>query len=126
MGRSGNPAGAGPVEAPGGQRAGLRGGAAGLALAAGLAILAPGEVAALDPGRGLGQYVHDRFTDRQGLPQNAVRALLSSRRGELWIGTDEGLARFDGVRFTVYDRRSSPALGSNLVYHLAEDASGAI
>ena len=88
--------------------------------------LAPRVSLALDPARALAQYVHDRFTDRQGLPENSVRALLFSRRGELWIGTDEGLARFDGGRFTVYDRRTSPALGSNLVYSLSEDAEGAI
>ena len=97
-----------------------------LAALAALVALAPGATFALDPACALSQYVHDRFTDRQGLPENSVRGLLASRRGDLWIGTDEGLARFDGVRFTVYDRRSAPALGSNLIYSLAEDASGAI
>lgn len=91
-----------------------------------LLALAPGTSTALDPTRALTQYVHDRFTDRQGLPENSVRALLSSRRGDLWIGTDEGLARFDGTRFAVYDRRTAPVLGSNLVYSLSEDARGAI
>jgi len=81
---------------------------------------------ALDPERSLSQYVRDQFTDRQGLPQNSPRALLVSRRGDIWIGTDEGVARFDGARFTVYDRRSAPALRSNLVYSLSEDASGSL
>ena len=93
------------------------------ALAAALAVgLAPGAAMALDPGRALSQYVQDHFTDRQGLPEDSVRALVASRRGVLFVGTDEGLARFDGARFSVYDRRSAPALGSNLVYALAEDA----
>lgn len=88
--------------------------------------LAAGPAPALEPSRTLSQVVHRRFTDREGLPANSVRALLASRRGDLWIGTDEGVARFDGLRFTVFDRRSAPALGSNLVYALSEDPSGAI
>lgn len=127
MDRHGGQGGSEPVVLPaGGRGASRRGGAGVLLLLLVLALLAPDRPLALDPTRGLGQYVHDRFTDRQGLPQNAVRAVLRSRRGELWIGTDEGVARFDGARFITYDRRSSPALGSNLVYHLAEDASGAV
>src|SRR5947208_1943206 len=35
-----------------------------------------------------------------GLPQNAVNAILQSRDGYLWVGTDDGLARFDGERMT--------------------------
>jgi ligand-binding sensor domain-containing protein len=93
-----------------------------LALSAALSPSAPAAAAAPARGRTLSQYVQDVFTDRQGLPQDSVHALVTSRRGLLWIGTDEGLARFDGARFTVLDRRSAPALGSNLVYALAEDA----
>ena len=39
----------------------------------------------------------------QGLPQNKVTAVLQTRDGYLWVGTYNGLARFDGVRFTVFD-----------------------
>src|SRR5215212_5220073 len=54
---------------------------------------------ALDPSRALTQYVHDTWSTDVGLPQATVRALLQTRDGYLWIGTEEGLARFDGVRF---------------------------
>jgi ligand-binding sensor domain-containing protein/signal transduction histidine kinase len=37
-----------------------------------------------------------------GLPQNTISSLAQSRDGYLWIGTSDGLVRFDGVRFTVY------------------------
>ena len=40
----------------------------------------------------------------QGLPQNTVQAVLRGRDGYLWVGTQEGLVRFDGARFTTYDR----------------------
>jgi ligand-binding sensor domain-containing protein len=97
-----------------------------LAVLATLACLSPSAARPLDPTRSLSQYVHDRFTDRQGLPQNSVRAVMSSARGDLWIATDEGLARFDGTRFTVYDRRTAPALSSNQVACLAESPSGVL
>ena len=38
-----------------------------------------------------------------GLPQNSVTALVQTRDGYLWVGTFNGLARFDGLRLTVFD-----------------------
>ncbi len=60
----------------------------------------------------------------QGLPQNSVRALLQTRDGYLWLGTTGGAARFDGVRFTVFEEGRG-GLGDNEVWALAEaeDAS---
>src|SRR6185369_17583537 len=37
-----------------------------------------------------------------GLPQSTVTAIVQTRDGYLWLGTRDGLARFDGVRFTVF------------------------
>jgi hypothetical protein len=45
----------------------------------------------------------------QGLPQNKVTAVVQTRDGYLWIGTYNGLARFDGVRFTVFYDNNTPA-----------------
>jgi signal transduction histidine kinase/ligand-binding sensor domain-containing protein len=45
-----------------------------------------------------------------GLPQNSVQSLLQTRDGFLWLGTEAGLARFDGSGFQVFDRGSHPAL----------------
>ena len=58
-------------------------------------------------GRALSQYGMDFWDDRQGLPQNSVQALAQTRDGYMWLGTQEGLVRFDGVRFTVYGRNES-------------------
>jgi signal transduction histidine kinase/ligand-binding sensor domain-containing protein len=57
---------------------------------------------ALDPSKQLSQFGHRSWTQQQGLPQDAVRAIAQAPDGALWVGTDEGLARFDGVEFTVY------------------------
>ncbi len=81
---------------------------------------------ALEPGKALTQYVHEVWTDRDGLPQSYVQALLQTRDGYLWIGTQEGLVRYDGQRFTVFDERSTPALPDSSVLALAEDADGTL
>ncbi|HSM06573.1 MAG TPA: two-component regulator propeller domain-containing protein, partial [Longimicrobiales bacterium] len=56
---------------------------------------------ALEPDRALTQLGH-RFWDDE-LPQSSVNAITQTRDGYLWFGTYEGLVRFDGVRFVVFD-----------------------
>ena len=60
----------------------------------------------------------------QGLPENSVRALTQTRDGYLWLGSDEGLARFDGVRFVSFGLREGMPSGS--VRTLFEDSRGAL
>ena len=62
----------------------------------------------------------------QGLPQNKVTAVLQTRDGYLWVGTYCGLARFDGVRFTVFDDNNTPELRSSRVTSLFESADGTL
>ena len=81
---------------------------------------------ALDPKRAITQYVHDIWTTDNGLPQNAVSSIIQSRDGYLWFGTQEGLVRFDGLRFTVFDRNNSPELPANVVQQVREDHNGNI
>ncbi len=47
------------------------------------------------------QYVQEVWQTKEGLPQNSVQAILQTRDGYVWLGTQDGVARFDGVRFTV-------------------------
>src|SRR5882757_8229739 len=51
-----------------------------------------------------------RWTTEQGLPQNRIACLKQTRDGYLWIGTWFGLARFDGMRFTVFNKFNTPEL----------------
>ncbi len=78
----------------------------------------------LEPDRRLSQYNHESWRSENGLPQNSVLASEQTSDGYLWFGTYEGLARFDGVRFTVFDRRTSPEMGEQEIRALVEDASG--
>ena len=60
------------------------------------------------------QYHHDRWTTADGLPNHAIDWIARSPDGYLWLGTEGGLVRFDGVRFTAFDRTNTPALrGTN-------------
>ena len=80
--------------------------------------------AALDPQRLLTQYVSANWHDEQGLPQNSAVALAQTPDGYLWVGTQEGLARFDGVRFKLFDRNNVPALRSHSILSLRVDRRG--
>lgn len=79
----------------------------------------------LNPQRRMSQYAHRQWTQAEGLPQDTVRALAQSRDGYLWIGTEEGLARFDGVEFSVYTRDEG-ALPNNLVTALWASRDGSV
>ena len=81
---------------------------------------------ALDPDRALTQSRLSVWTSESGLPQNTVGAIVQTRDGYLWAGTEEGLARFDGIRFVVSDRQTAPALRSAFVSSLFEAPDGAL
>src|SRR6185369_5676314 len=70
------------------------------------------------------QYRFDHWTADNGLPQNSVRDILQTRDGYLWLTTFDGLVRFDGVRFTVFDKSNSPGIITNRFILLYEDANG--
>src|SRR5271157_4040955 len=78
----------------------------------------------LDPAKAITQYTHDVWQTEQGLPQNTVPAIVQTRDGYIWFGTELGLVRFDGVRFTVFDEANTPVIKSNIVVALVEDHQG--
>jgi signal transduction histidine kinase/ligand-binding sensor domain-containing protein len=68
------------------------------------------------------QYRADFWTTDEGLPQNSVRSILQTRDGYLWFTTNDGLVRFDGVRFRVFGKGNTPGVVSNRFTSLHEDA----
>lgn len=70
-----------------------------------------------------GFTVHD-WTTKQGLPDNTVTALRQSRDGYLWVGTPDGLARFDGVQFRYYGM--ADGLPDVSVTTILEDRAGTL
>ncbi len=67
-----------------------------------------------------------KWTTSQGLPQNTVTSILQAKDGYIWLGTFGGLARFDGVRFTVFDSTNTPGFNSNRVLSIEQDSLGRI
>lgn len=53
------------------------------------------------------QYRFDSWTTENGLPQNSVYSIIQTQDGYLWLTTLDGLARFDGVKFTVFNKANS-------------------
>lgn len=60
-------------------------------------------------------YVHESWTTEQGLPQDVVTAIAQTRDGYLWIGTQSGMARFNGVTFKKIDRYNTPVMKSDFI-----------
>src|SRR3954462_2183559 len=72
------------------------------------------------------RYLIDSWQTDQGLPQNSVISIAQTRDGYLWLATFNGLVRFDGVRFTVFDSHNTPALESSRIVRVWEDQSGCL
>jgi signal transduction histidine kinase/ligand-binding sensor domain-containing protein len=70
------------------------------------------------------QYRIDQWTTDHGLPQNSVLALLQTRDGYLWAATPDGLVRFDGIKFSIYSKATTPGLTTNRFSALLESADG--
>lgn len=88
-------------------------------------LVSPGRrVYGLDPERAVTQYVVDTWRSPQALPNDDVTSVVQTRDGYLWVGTVEGLARFDGVRSVVFNKTNTPAIANNWVRALLEDRSG--
>lgn len=79
---------------------------------------------ALDPRKALTQYIHDVWTTTEGLPQDEVSAIVQDSVGYIWFGTQEGLVRFDGVGFTVFDSRNTDAFRTSFIHGLFADSRG--
>jgi ligand-binding sensor domain-containing protein len=80
--------------------------------------------ASLDPAKAITQYVHQTWQSGSGLPHNTGMAIVQTADGYVWLGTEEGLARFDGDRFTVFDKRNTPGLRNDFIFSLLVDHKG--
>jgi ligand-binding sensor domain-containing protein len=77
----------------------------------------------LDPARALSQFVRDEWGVERGFVGGVVRAIAETPDGYLWLGTDEGLVRFDGTTFTLVSESDVSASGA-AVLDLAVDGNG--
>src|SRR2546425_8066015 len=89
-----------------------------------LLCLGGGVALALDPARDLSEFNGLLWLTENGLPQNTVHSIIQAKDGYVWIATEEGLARFDGIKFTIFDKQNTPELKSNDIRVLLEDRRG--
>jgi len=76
----------------------------------------------------IGQVAFEQISVEDGLSQSSVNAVLQDSRGFMWFGTDDGLNRYDGYNFVVYqaDRDGDRGLSHETVTALIEDGSGGL
>jgi ligand-binding sensor domain-containing protein/signal transduction histidine kinase len=72
------------------------------------------------------QYASRTWRTDEGLPGNTVKAIAQTADGYLWIGTPQGLARFDGVQFTSFDTQSTPELKNTSITALCANKTGVL
>lgn len=89
-------------------------------------LLAHPRALSLSPERQLSQYAISTWQTADGLPMNSVLAMAQAADGSLWIGTEEGLVRFDGAEFEVRDRGNTPSMDAHNVQALCTDEDGAV
>ncbi len=76
------------------------------------------------PGGTPAHFVHHSWGTEKGLPQSSVSGIAQTKDGYLWLATFAGLARFDGVNFTVFDTSNTPELKSGRLRALYADSRG--
>jgi ligand-binding sensor domain-containing protein/two-component sensor histidine kinase len=74
------------------------------------------------------QYIFKQFTDADGLSQSTIFAIIQDKQGYLWLGTIDGLNRYDGYEFRVYvnDPSDINSVSDNFISALYEDSDGFI
>jgi signal transduction histidine kinase/ligand-binding sensor domain-containing protein len=72
------------------------------------------------------QFAIETWKTENGLPQDIATALVQTRAGYIWIATYSGVARFDGLRFTVFDSANTPGLCNSRITSLFEDRHGSL
>jgi len=78
----------------------------------------------LDTKKSLSQYIFKNWTTEEGLPSNAILDIIQDQKGYIWIATHDGLARFDGAKFTSYTVRNTPIVRSHAIRSLLSDSKG--
>src|SRR6516225_1342443 len=79
---------------------------------------------AIDPDRAISQYIRDQWGSDKGFPGGSVSAIAQSADGYLWIGTDKGLIRFDGLNFQLFPLAVPSSLPIGPIQGLMADAEG--
>jgi ligand-binding sensor domain-containing protein len=91
-----------------------------------LACCASERAFAIDPERALSQYLRERWGLERGFPGGRVSAIAQTTDGYLWVGTEKGLVRFDGVTFRQMQPARQTPFSNAPVLGLQADADGGL
>ena len=80
----------------------------------------------LDPQKKITQYTLNAWETERGLPNNQILAISQDRSGYLWLGTAEGLVRFDGVHFSIFNGKNTSEILDDVVNNLYVDHLGTL
>lgn len=69
-------------------------------------------------------FIIDKWQTEDGLPQNSVISIAQDKTGYLWLGTLNGLVKYDGLKFYVFDENNTPGLNDSRIVYLFEDSEG--
>lgn len=94
------------------------------ALASIIALCLPVSSLAVDPDRKVSQYLRESWGTGEGFPGGAVSSIAQTSDGYLWIGTDSGLIRFDGLNFRRFERATTSSFAIGPIRTLLADAQG--
>lgn len=79
-----------------------------------------------EPDKAMSQYVRDWWGTERGFPGGPVYAITQTTDGYLWIGTEKGLVRFDGLNFRLFNQTNTPSFPSGPVLGLVGDREGSL
>src|SRR5262245_9842027 len=96
-----------------------------IALAVMLLILCS-RLFALNPALDVSQYAHTSWKIRDGFPKGQIISIAQASDGYLWLGTEFGLVRFDGVRNVPWQPPTGQQLPSNTIYSLLATRDGTL
>ena len=91
-----------------------------------LQVIIPGTLFAVNPKLSISQYLHTSWTQEEGSALPPIQALAQTADGYLWLGTGNGLIRFDGMRFVEWSLTSGPALPSSNISCLRAAPGGGL
>lgn len=71
-------------------------------------------------------FYFEKINSKNGLSNNKVNCFIQDQRGFIWIGTDDGLNRYDGRYFTIFKKQpdNQPGLSGNIITEILEDKKG--
>lgn len=81
---------------------------------------------ALNSSKPISDFIHETWSVDDGLPQSTVRSIAQTRDGYIWFATHEGVARFDGRKFTVFNEANTRALRGSGIAALRAARDGSL